>query len=79
MLITDGVNSFSVFTYNCGLIEWDNGGTVGFSAAGQMYANEILSGSDLACINLNASVWSNVIYNLSMVPNIPIEPGKKMN
>ena len=76
VLITDGVNSFSVFTYYCGLIEWDNGGstTIGFSAAGQVYANEDPSGIDLACINGNISLWSNVIYNLSMIPNIPVEP-----
>lgn len=77
MLITDGVYSFSVFTYNCGLIEWDNGGssTIGFNAAGQVYYNKNPTGIDLACINGNASVWSNVIYTLSMIPNIPVEPG----
>lgn len=79
VLITNGVDSFSVFTYNCGLIEWDNGGanTVGFSAAGQVYANEDPSGADLACINGNASEWSNVIYTLSMMTNITTEPGKQ--
>ena len=78
VLITDGVDSFSVFTYNCGLIEWDNGGTntVGFNAAGQTYANAVPSGVDLACINGNASNWSNVIYTLSMMTDIPMEPGR---
>ena len=71
------MDSFTVFTYNCGLIEWDNDGesTIGFSAAGQVYANEDPSGRELACINGYASEWSNVIYNLSMLTDIPMEPG----
>ena len=81
VLITDGVDSFTVFTYNCGLIEWDNGGSniVGFNAAGQAYDNEEPSGIDLACINGNASNWSNVVYTLSMMTEIPMEPGKPLH
>ena len=81
VLITDGVDSFTVFTYNCGLIEWDNGGsnTVGFNAAGQVYDNEDPSGIDLACINGNESDWSSVFYKLSMMTEIPTEPGKPLH
>ena len=75
-MITDGVTSFTVFTYNCSLIAWDNGVTIGFSAAGQRYNNSDLSGFDLACINGNVSDWSNVIHRLSMTPDIPTEPGE---
>lgn len=79
VLFTDGVNSFSIFTYYCGLIEWDNSGTttIGFSAGGQVYRNEDPTGIDLSCINFNASRWSNVVYSLSMEANITREPGFK--
>jgi hypothetical protein len=79
VLITDGVDSFTVFTYNCGLMEWDNGGsnTVGFNAAGQVYDNEDPSGIDLACINGNESDWSSVFYKLSMMTEIPTEPAQQ--
>lgn len=78
VLITDGVDSFTIFTYNCGFIEWGNGATIGFNAAGQVYDNQELSGMELACINGNASEWSNIVYKLSMETVIPMEEGESI-
>ena len=65
ILITDGSYSYTIFTYQCGLMEWDNGATIGFNAAGEMFANHNPSSSDVACLNSPDSAWSNVIYRLS--------------
>jgi len=46
-------------------MEWDNGATIGFSAAGSPYANHDPSSSAVACINTPESDWSNVVYLLS--------------
>ena len=64
-MITDGVYSYTVFTYKCGLMEWDTGATIGFNAANGRYANNDPSSSDIACENIADSQWSNVIFRLS--------------
>ena len=64
-MITDGTYSYTVFTYKCGLMEWDNGATIGFDAASDTYANHDPSSSDVACLNMQYSNWSNVVYLLS--------------
>ncbi len=73
IIITDGVNSYSVFTYKCGEMEWTRNGVIGFNAAGQFFSNHSLSqmqdlnGAPLiACSNSAASQWTNVVYNLSV-------------
>ena len=63
--MTDGTYSYTIFTYKCGLMEWDNGATIGFSAAGNPYANHDPSSSAAACVNTPESDWSNVVYLLS--------------
>ena len=76
VLITDGNYSYTIFTYKCGLMEWDNEATIGFNAAGNPYENHNPSSSDVACINLEFSDWSNVDYLLSNEnPEIPA-PGR---
>ena len=65
ILITDGTSSFSIFTYKCGLLGWDNGVTIGYNAAGDPYDNYDPSSSDIACENDPGSVWNNVLYILS--------------
>ena len=65
ILITDGTYSYTIFTYNCDLMEWDNGATIGFSAGSNFYANHDPSSSDVACLNRPDSDWSNVVYRLS--------------
>ena len=46
-------------------MEWDSGATIGFSAAGNPYANHDPSSSAVACVNTPESDWSNVVYLLS--------------
>ena len=46
-------------------MEWDNGATIGFSAAGNPYANHDPSSNAVACVNTPESYWSNVVYLLS--------------
>ena len=65
ILITDGDYSYSMFTYKCGLMEWDNNPTIGFNAAGNPYDNHVPSSSDVACLNSQFTNWSNVDYLLS--------------
>ena len=57
--------SYTIFTYQCGLLEWDNGATIGFNAAGDRYANHDPSTNEVACLNLPQSNFSNVIFRLS--------------
>ena len=72
ILITDGTYSYTLFTYNCALTEWDNGVTIGFSDGGEMFSTFDPSTSEVACLNQPASNFSNVIYLLSSAtPEIP--------
>ena len=65
ILITDGIYTYSIFIYKCGLLEWDNGVTIGFSAASDPYANHSPSSSEIACLNMENSNFTNVVYRLS--------------
>ena len=54
-----------MFTYMCGLMDWDDTATIGYSAGGDPYDNHDPSSSDIACINSPDSDWSNVLYQIS--------------
>ena len=84
-LITDGIESYAVFTYKCGLMEWTfNGATIGYNADGDYYQNHPNTGSlfahEIACLNPD-SVWNNVVYKISvdtegtLAPPPTVEPG----
>ena len=86
-MITDGDNSFAVFTYRCDLLQWSRGAVIGYNAAGDFFANHDFSGDSaesIDCINLPVSNYSNVVYQLSIEANtvteLPstVEPGKKL-
>ncbi len=69
IVITDGLNSYAVYTYRCEELEWGDGATIGYNAAGDYFENHELSGSsatDVACLNDVFSVWSNLVYRLSV-------------
>ena len=55
ILITDGVNSYTVFTYLCGEMQWSRGATIGYNAAGDFYFNHPFTGTEnahtIACEN----------------------------
>ena len=63
--MSDGDYSYAVFTYKCGLMNWDDGATIGYSAFGDPYDNHDPSSSDVACVNTPDSEWNNVVYKLS--------------
>ena len=65
IIISDGEYSYTVFNYMCGLMEWDNTATIGYSAGGDPYNNHDPSTNDIACVNDPNSDWSNVIYQIS--------------
>lgn len=65
ILITDETQSYVVFTYMCGLMEWENTATIGYTANGDSFDNHDPSSDEIACVNSPDSDWSNVIYLLS--------------
>ena len=85
ILTTDGNSSYAIFTYECGSMGWSRDSTIGFNAAGSIFANHPLSGRNarsVACSNAPASNWTNLIYNLTGdtvdIPQPPtVEPRKK--
>ena len=71
VIVTDGVESYAVFTYKCGELNWSSilgSAAVGYSAGNNSFANHPLSQSSnvnsIACLN-SPSPWSNVIYHLT--------------
>ena len=70
VLVTDGVQSYALYTYRCGEMEWSGGATIGFGASDELYANLRLSGSAgvlaVACLNSPTTEWSNILYNLAL-------------
>ena len=70
VVVTDGVQSYAVFTYQCGQLNWvvGNSTSIGFSASSTMFANHPLSRqsnvNDIACLNQQYSPWSNVVYKI---------------
>ena len=72
ILITDGNYTYTIFIYQCGLMEWDNGATIGFTAGGDPYTNNNPSTSAVACLNSPNSNYSNLVFLLSNEsPEIP--------
>ena len=70
VLLTDGTQSFTVFTYKCGELNWDTSSTgIGFSAGPSLYANHPLSRRSnvrsIACLSSPTSPWSNVVYQVN--------------
>ena len=86
LLITDGESSYTIFTYQCGLMDWSRFPTIGFNAAGVNFENHPNTGSifarGIACLNQPISIWYNVMYrvtnssNTTRPPPPTIEPRK---
>ena len=68
--MTNGVQSYALYTYRCGELEWSGGATIGFGASNETYANLRLSGSAgvlaVACLNSPTTEWSNVLFRLTL-------------
>ena len=75
-MVTSGSQSYAIFTYQCGAMQWSGEATIGFIADNTFYRNHILSGlsnsNDIACQNSLSSVWNNVIY--ALIPDGEISP-----
>lgn len=80
LVITDTLwQSYAVFTYKCGLLEWSGDSAfeavIGYSALGQFFEDHPLSQmsntNDIACLNSPQSEWSNVVYNLTDLDDVP--------
>ena len=75
LVITDGVQSYTVFTYNCQTMEWsrspDRHAVVGYNAFGLQFQNHPLSGTPdiltIACENQPYTNWSNQVYQLPSI------------
>ena len=78
-MITDGANTYTVFTYNCNMMGWSGlwqHAVVGYNARGNSYTNHPASGFDVistavACPNnlLYQVPWSNIAYKISPPPD----------
>ena len=78
-------NSYTIFTFYCGDLNWARGPTIGYNAASDYYANHPDTGADDAdiidCTN-GPDTYYNVWYNISIEnfippsPTPPVEPGQ---
>ena len=69
-MVTDGNNSFTIFIYQCGDLQWSrNGTTIGFGAGSEFFSNHWLSGtpnvSSIACLNTPDSQFFTLLYKLT--------------
>ena len=74
-MITDGIDSYAIFTYMCDLIRWSGlwrFPTIGYNAGGFLFANHPLTArkeaSQIDCITNNRQ-YVNVIYKISPDPD----------
>jgi hypothetical protein len=69
VVITNGTESFVVFTYQCGAMTWHGNATIGFNAGGTWFENHPFSGTVnanlIACTNSSQTVWTNLVYKLT--------------
>ena len=71
VVVTNGALSYTVFTYQCGELNWVEGSaaSIGFSASSTTFANHPFSRlanvNDIACLNQQCPPWSNVVYRIS--------------
>ena len=70
-MITDGINSFAIFLYRCGDLQWSgyDPATIGFAAGSEFVSNHWLSGSPnvtyIACLNTPDNQFFTLLYELT--------------
>ena len=73
-MITDGLESYAVFTYMCNSMEWSGlwrYPTIGYNAAGVIFANHYLTARQEADqIDDCAAEYTNVVYKISADPDV---------
>jgi hypothetical protein len=72
IIITNGNQSYALYTYKCGTLSSTGvrtNGTIGFNSDGNYFRNFPLSGTsrvnEVACLNLPNALWSNLLYSLT--------------
>ena len=77
VIVTDGSNSFAIFIYRCGDIQWDfrgfgpgfGGATIGFGASSEFFSNHRLAlirdATSIDCINAPENQFFTVLYGIS--------------
>ena len=71
--MTDGTNSFAIFIYRCGDLQWDvgfgRGATIGFGAGSELFSNHRLTltqdATSIACLNAPDDQFFTVLYDIS--------------
>ena len=75
-MATDGIRVYAIYTYKCGELNWARDAYwgpqrfafIGTHCLTRFYLRHPLSRkpyvTDIACINNDTSVWSNVVYTL---------------
>ena len=69
-MATNGDQSYAVFTYKCGELNWlrPNYAAIGFSAGPYLNANHPLSRqpnvNNISCVNQTCPPWTNVVYQV---------------
>lgn len=84
--ITNGMQSYAVYTYQCDLMEWPGTATIGYNGGPNFFENHPYSGRPdaqrVACVYLPDSNWSNLVYNITAsdvtisIPQPTYEPRK---
>ena len=68
-MVTDGTNSFAIFIYQCGDLQWPGNATIGFGAGSEFVSNHWLSGSQnvtsIACFNSPDNQFFALLYVLT--------------
>lgn len=71
LVATDGIHSFTVFTFKCGELNWirSSRASIGFSSSNDIFFNHQLSlqpsVNNISCLNNSTTPWSNVVYDIS--------------
>ena len=70
LIVTDGISSYAVFTYHCGLLDnMTPGGVVGYYISRSLFEEHPLSMEEnlhtIACENDPPSPWNNLVYQLA--------------
>ena len=69
MLVTSGTQSYSIFTYECGDLDFSDLAVIGYhTPLGQSETHPLsdtaVSPDTIACVHLK-SIWNNVVYDLT--------------
>lgn len=68
LAVTDGRQSYAVFSYKCGAINWGNTFTIGFKASNIFYENFDLGEidvTDLGCTEDSEEEYVTYVYDLT--------------